>query len=122
MKIVNAYYNTNTNQFFYDSEFSANKLITPNQDCRYRNITDGRIYVWNGKTYVDGAFFADYQYAVYDDKKYISKNEIYLALPGHRILGVINGVQEDSVSLVTKLNNTSELNFEVDRIIDGEVT
>ena len=33
---------------------------------------------------------------------------------------VLNGVQEDSCSLTKNLNNTSELTFSVDRIIDDE--
>ena len=70
-KIVNAYYNSTDKRFYVDESFSPSKVIIPTQKYRYKNIPDGRLYVWDGKSYVDSAFFGDYQYVTYGDQKYI---------------------------------------------------
>lgn len=54
--------------------------------------------------------------------QYIDPSEIYLAKPGHRMVGRLNGISEDSCSLEINLNNTSVLEFSLPRIVDGELT
>lgn len=55
----------------------------------------------------------------YDVRGYAETTQIYLAKPGKRLLGALNGVNADTVHLDIKLQNTWELTFEVDRIVDG---
>ena len=52
----------------------------------------------------------------------IETSEIYLAKPGHRIIGRINGIDESGCQLSMQLNNTSTIEFTVYRIIDGELS
>jgi len=80
------------------------------------------MYAWNGRSFIDNAFYSDFDYVNYGDTDYIYTNRIHLALPGHRLLGQLYGVEENSVILTTKLNNTSELTFTVARIVDGEIS
>lgn len=47
---------------------------------------------------------------------------IYIAKPGKKLLGVLNGVNYSSVSLTKNANNTYELTFNVHRYIDGQET
>lgn len=54
--------------------------------------------------------------------RYIDPSEIYLAKPGQRLIGRLNGIQEDDASIEIKLNDTSTLDFTVYRIIDGEIS
>lgn len=52
----------------------------------------------------------------------IEPSEIYLARPGHRIIGKLNGIEESTCSLSINLNNTAEISFTVNRIIDGQIS
>lgn len=54
--------------------------------------------------------------------QYIDPSEIYLAKPGHRMIGRLNGIDEESCVLEINLNNTSVLEFSIPRIVDGELT
>lgn len=45
---------------------------------------------------------------------------IYLATPGKRLYGVLNGVDENSVSVTENANNTNSLSFTVYKNIDGK--
>lgn len=56
----------------------------------------------------------------YDNRGLAETTKIYLAKPGKRLLGVLNGVEEDSVRLEINLQDTWELSFKVDRIVDGQ--
>ena len=58
----------------------------------------------------------------YDKNNHIDTTQIYLARPGKRILGALNGVLEDTCNLEINLNNTSVLTFDVSRIINGAVS
>ena len=93
--------------------------VTPQEGMYYRDLYTKRIVVWDITTneFRDLSFFQGYRYT--DNK--IDSNRIYLAKPGQRILGVINGVDEDSCSLTKNLNNTSELTFTVERKIGDRV-
>lgn len=93
--------------------------VTPQEGMYYRDLYTKRIVVWDVTTneFRDLSFFQGYRYT--DNK--IDSNHIYLARPGQRILGVINGIDEDSCSLTKNLNNTSELTFTVERIIGDRV-
>lgn len=52
----------------------------------------------------------------------IDPTEIYLAKPGKRTIGKLNGVDEDSCHLDINLQNTSVLEFTVNRIVNGEIS
>lgn len=52
----------------------------------------------------------------------IDPTEIYLARPGKRTIGKLNGVDEDSCHLEINLQNTSVLEFTVNRIVDGDIS
>ena len=107
--------------------------VTPQEGMYYRDLYTKRIVVWDITTneFRDLSFFQGYKYTKtpkYDDilhrkilEDRIDSNHIYLAKPGQRILGVINGVDEDSCSLTKNLNNTSELTFTVERKIGDRV-
>jgi len=107
--------------------------VTPQEGMYYRDLYTKRIVVWDVTTneFRDLSFFQGYKYTKtpkYDDVLHrkiledrIDSNRIYLAKPGQRILGVINGVDEDSCSLTKNLNNTSELTFTVERKIGDRV-
>lgn len=99
------------------SDYST--AVTPQEGMYYRDLYMKRIVVWDVTTneFRDLSFFQGYRYT--DNK--IDSNHIYLARPGQRILGVINGIDEDSCSLTKNLNNTSELTFTVERIIGDRV-
>lgn len=58
----------------------------------------------------------------YNKNDRIDTTQIYLARPGKRILGALNGVMEDTCNLEINLNNTSVLTFDVARIINGAVS
>lgn len=47
--------------------------------------------------------------------------EVYLARPGKRLVGRINGIREDSANCQINLNNTSTLQISIDRNIDGKL-
>ena len=98
--------------------------VNPQEGMYYRDLYTKRIIVWDITTneFRDLSFFQGYKYTKIQNEDRIDSNRLYLARPGQRILGVINGVQEDSCSLTKNLNNTHELTFTVDRIIDGEQT
>ena len=98
---------------------SPSSAVIPQEGMYYRDLYTKRIVVWDITTneFRDLSFFQGYRYT--DNK--IDSNRIYLAKPGQRILGVINGVDEDSCSLTKNLNNTSELTFTVERKIGDRV-
>lgn len=98
---------------------SSSSAVIPQEGMYYRDLYTKRIVVWDVTTneFRDLSFFQGYRYT--DNK--IDSNRIYLAKPGQRILGVINGIDEDSCSLTKNLNNTSELTFDVERIIGDRV-
>lgn len=56
----------------------------------------------------------------YDDFQRPEPAKIYLGTPYHKILCVLNGIDEESVSLKENLNNAYELSFDVDRFIIDE--
>lgn len=99
---------------------SAGTKLPDSIDTLYRDIPTGRIYSWDGQHYRDRSFHQDYTYYNMGQGDRIDTNKIYFAKPGQRILGVLNGVEEDSCSLTDNLNNTSELTFTVDRIINTD--
>ena len=103
---------------------SSSSAVDPQEGMYYRDLYTKRIVVWDVTTneFRDLSFFQGYRYTKFQNEDRIDSNRIYLAKPGQRILGVINGVDEDSCSLTKNLNNTSELTFTVERIIDGEET
>ena len=88
-------------------------------DIFYRDIPTGLIYTWDGQHFRDRSFHQSYTYYNIGGDR-IDTNKVYFAKPGQRILGVLNGVDEDSCSLTKNLNNTSELTFTVNRIINTE--
>ena len=98
---------------------SPSSAVIPQEGMYYRDLYTKRIVVWDITTneFRDLSFFQGYRYT--DNK--IDSNRIYLAKPGQRILGVINGVDKDSCSLTKNLNNTSELTFTVERKIGDRV-
>ena len=112
---------------------SPSSAVIPQEGMYYRDLYTKRIVVWDITTneFRDLSFFQGYKYTKtpkYDDVLHrkiledrIDSNRIYLAKPGQRILGVINGVDEDSCSLTKNLNNTSELTFTVERKIGDRV-
>ena len=57
----------------------------------------------------------------YDKFGRVESNQIILARPGKRVLGVINGVEPDSCHVDINLNNTWVLDFDVNRIVDGNI-
>ena len=58
----------------------------------------------------------------YDIYNRTEPSKIYLAKPGKRLLGVLNGVEQDTCTLDVNLNNTAVLQFTLDRIVNGEVS
>lgn len=62
------------------------------------------------------------KYSSVNELLYIDPSEIYLAKPGHRLIGRLNGIDEESCSLDIQLNNTNVLEFTISRIIDGEIS
>lgn len=89
-------------------------------DILYRDIHTQIIYSWDGHHYRDASFHQDYTYYNMGKGDRIDTNQIYFAKPGQRILGVLNGVDETTCSLTLNLNNTSELSFVVNRIINTD--
>lgn len=95
-KIYDAYYNQKDGQFYGDTLFSKSRLIVPNTDYRYRDIITGKIFIWDEDTYRDHAFFQTYSYYDFKNTTYIKCSNIFLAAPGHRLLGILNGIDESS--------------------------
>lgn len=120
MQIINGYLRQRLQ--FRITENDASTAVDPQEGIYYRDLNSKRIYVYDITTneFRDLSFFQGYKYSKYNDENRIESNRIYLAKPGQRILGVINGVQEDSCSLTKNLNNTSELTFTVDRIFNDD--
>ena len=58
----------------------------------------------------------------YDKFGKIESAQIILARPGKRALGVLNGVREDTCNLEMNLNNTWVLSFNVDRVVNGNIS
>lgn len=56
----------------------------------------------------------------YDSFQRPEPSKIYLATPYHKILCVLNGIEEESASLKENLNNAYDLSFDVDRFIIDE--
>ena len=56
----------------------------------------------------------------YDNFQRPEPSKIYLATPYHKILCVLNGIEEESASLKENLNNAYDLSFDVDRFIIDE--
>lgn len=114
--VIDAY---KIDEYFYTSA-SEGTLLPRRTDIQYRDIPTQIIYTWDGQHYRDRSFHQAYTYYNEGQGDRIDTNKIYLARPGQRILGVLNGIDEDSCSLTDNLNNTSELTFVVDRIINTE--
>ena len=55
----------------------------------------------------------------YSNKK-LEPKHIYLARPDKRLYGVLNGVDETSVSVKENANNTNSLSFTVYKNINGK--
>ena len=94
--------------------------VEPQDGVYYRDKNTWRIFAYDNVAleFRDISFFQGYKYTKFQKEDRIDSNRIYLAKPGQRILGVINGIDEDSCSLTKNLNNTSELTFTVERILD----
>lgn len=58
----------------------------------------------------------------YDIFNRTEPSDFYLAKPGKRILGKLNGVREDSCNIDLNVNNTFVLTCDIDRIVDGEIS
>lgn len=109
-------------EYFFDTAVitQSSTQLPRSTDIQYRDIPTQIIYTWDGQHYRDRSFHQAYTYYDVGQGDRIDTNKIYLARPGQRILGVLNGVDEETCSLTKNLNNTSELTFVVDRIIHTE--
>ena len=108
-------------EWFYSTIHpSIDSMLPRSTDIQYRDIPTQIIYTWDGQHYRDRSFHQAYTYYNVGQGDRIDTNKIYFARPGQRILGVLNGVDEETCSLTDNLNNTSELTFVVDRIINTE--
>lgn len=58
----------------------------------------------------------------YDIFNRTEPSRILIAKTGKRILGELNGIQQDTCTLTINTNNTSTLDFTIDRIVDGEIS
>ena len=105
--------------FYTDLNDLIHSRVTPVIGEKYYDIPTTLIYLWDGQAFHNSAFTTNYAYL---DNGQIDTNRIYLARPGQRILGVLNGVDETTVSLTRRLNDTNELSFTVNRIVNGEVS
>ena len=56
----------------------------------------------------------------YDIYNRVEPSKIYLSKPKKHLLGVLNGVDEQSCNVTLKANNTFTLTFDVSRYVDGE--
>lgn len=121
-KIYDGYYNPADGKFYGDKWYSKTRLVHPENECCYRDLLTNKIFFWNNQKYVDHSFFQTFDYNEFKNTSFIQTNQVYLAAPGHRILGVLNGIDEESAQLTTKLNNTYELSFTINRYVDGYVT
>lgn len=106
--------------FYPTNQASIDSRLPRSTDIQYRDIPTQIIYTWDGQHYRDRSFHQAYTYYNEGQGDRIDTNKIYFARPGQRILGALNGVDEDSCSLIDNLNNTSELTFTVNRIINTE--
>lgn len=59
---------------------------------------------------------------MYDIFNRTEPSEFYLAKPGKRILGKLNGIREDTCNIDLNVNNTFVLTCDIDRIVDGEIS
>jgi len=57
-------------------------------------------------------------YDVFDN---MEPSVIYLAKPGQRLINGIQGIEEETCRLTKNFNNTSLLEFTIDRDINGEI-
>ena len=105
--------------FYTDIDDLIHSRVHPVVGEEYYDIPTTLIYYWDGLVFRNSAFTTRYTYS---GNGSIDTNKIYLARPGQRILGVLNGVDESTCSLTRRLNDTDELSFTVNRIIDGEVS
>ena len=60
-------------------------------------------------------------YTSYDVFDNLEPSLIYLAKPGQRIISALPGIEEDTCRLEKNFNNTSVLEFTIDRDINGEI-
>lgn len=58
----------------------------------------------------------------YDIFNRTEPSDFYLAKPGKRILGKLNGIKQDTCNVELNINNTSVLTCDIDRIVDGEIS
>lgn len=58
----------------------------------------------------------------YDVYNRTEPSKIYLSKPNKHLLGVLNGVDESSCSLTVSANNTWNISFSVNRIVDGDIS
>ena len=105
--------------FYTDLNDLIHSRVTPVIGEEYYDIPTTLIYLWDGQVFHNSAFTTRYTYL---DNGEIDTTKIYLARPGQRILGVLNGIDESTCSLTRRLNDTDELSFTVNRIVDGEVS
>lgn len=105
--------------FYTDLNDLIHSRVTPVIGEEYYDIPTTLIYLWDGQVFHNSAFTTRYTYL---DSGEIDTTKIYLARPGQRILGVLNGIDESTCSLTRRLNDTDELSFTVNRIVDGEVS
>ena len=121
MKIIEGYLVSKLEFRTDPSDWST--AVDPQEGMYYRDLYTKRIVVWDVTTneFRDLSFFQGYKYTKFQNEDRIDSNRIYLAKPGQRILGVINGIDKDSCSLTKNLNNTSELTFTVEREIGDRV-
>lgn len=108
---------------FREDASNPGSAVEPQDGVYYRDKNTWRIFAYDNvaQEFRDISFFQGYKYTKFQKEDRIDSNHIYLAKPGQRILGVINGIDEDSCSLTKNLNNTSELTFTVSRKLDGDL-
>lgn len=105
--------------FYTDNNDLIHSRVTPVIGEEYYDIPTTLIYIWDGYAYRNQEFTTAYTYL---DNGEIDTTKIYLARPGQRILGALNGIDETTCSLTRRLNDTDELTFTVNRIVDGQVS
>ena len=105
--------------FYTDLNDMIHSRVSPVIGEEYYDIQTTLIYIWDGYAYRNKEFTTAYTYL---DNGEIDTTKIYLARPGQRILGALNGIDETTCSITRRLNDTDELTFTVNRIVDGEVS
>ena len=105
--------------FYTDPDDLIHSRVTPVVGEEYYDIPTTLIYLWDGQNFRNSAFTARYTYINNDN---VDPVKIYIARPGQRILGVLDGVDEETCSLTRRLNDTDQLRFTVNRLIDGRIS